>query len=331
MDNTNSSNSSQDSNDNKNTTDNDNSNNSNNSNNSSTQPVVYINETIDGVGIHVTNNQTSITDVNVITSSTFTTTNPEQHVPQIIENLNERVDEYDDTIISESATIVSEIRDYASKIKCEDFHGKGSIDDYALLFQAASKIATESRQMQLDIDIDGFNDFGKAADDLSDLFVNFTKKLQSINIINDTVFLRAVADALKKIYNLSEVFGRFKETILVTSEVKIPKSVHDTKDILVNVMEEVNCAMNYVNNFVNPDPNLVDGQLSSDDKNIISKAVVTIEHWQVLCDQGVSIAMTTNTDMQYLKQTNTDLKQKTSIIKNATSLLQIKLQQMGCI
>ena len=94
-------------------------------------------------------------------------------------------------------------------------------------------------------------------------------------------------------------------------------------------MDEVNCSLNYINNFINPDPNLVDAQLSDADKNIISKAVVTIEHWQVLCDQGVSIAMTTNTDMQYLKQTNTDLKQKTNILKNATSILQGKLQQLG--
>ena len=65
------------------------------------------------------------------------------------------------------------------------------------------------------------------------------------------------------------------------------------------------------------------------DKNIINKAVVTIEHWHVLCDQGVSIAMTTNTDMQFLTRTNTELKQKTTIIKNATSALQAKLQQMG--
>jgi len=115
--------------------------------------------------------------------------------------------------------------------------------------------------MQLDIDVDGFNDFGKAADDLSALFITFTKKLQSVNIIDDTAFLQAVLNALKKIYNLSEVFGKFKETILVTSEIKIPKTAHDTKDILVDVMDEVNCSLNYINNFVNPDANLVQTQI----------------------------------------------------------------------
>ena len=57
-------------------------------------------------------------------------------------------------------------------------------------------------------------------------------------------------------------------------------------------------------------------------KNIISKAVVTIEHWHVLCDQGVSIAMNTNTDMLYLTQINIQL-------KNASNILQTKLQQLG--
>jgi len=310
-----------------NTSNNSGTNTTNSQNNSTT---IYINETIDGVGFISTNNQTLIQDTSVTTTSTFTTTDQSNHVPQINENLNENVEyEYDDNIISATDNIVNEIRHYATQIKCEDFHGKGSIDDYAALFQAASQIANETRQMQLDIDVDGFNDFGQAADDLSLLFTNFTKKLQSINIIDDTAFLQAVLNALKKIYNLSEVFGRFKETILVTSEIKIPKTSHDTKDILVNVMDEVNCSLNYINNFVNPDENLVNAQLSDADKNIINKAVVTIEHWHVLCDQGVSIAMTTNTDMQFLTRTNTELKQKTTIIRNATSALQAKLQQMG--
>ena len=181
--------------------------------------------------------------------------------------------------------------------------------------------------MQLDIDIDGFNDFGKAADDLSALFINFTKRLQNINIINDTGFLRAVLESLKKIYNLSEVFGKFKSTILVTSEIKIPKTAHDTKNILVGVMDEVNCAMNYINNFVTPDAALVNAHLTSADKNIITKAVDTIDNWQTLCDQGISIALTNNTDMVYLKQTNQDLKQKTVAIKSMTDKLKLKLVQ----
>ncbi len=300
----------------------------NTTNSVNTQPTNLLDQTIVEPGLEINYTQQAIPDTSVTTNATFTSTDPDNHVPNINENLNETVEyNYDDNVITESDNLVNEIRDYANKIKCEDFHGKGTIDDYAALFQAASKIATDSKQMQLDIDIDGFNDFGKAADDLSELFINFTKRLQNINIINDTGFLRAVLDSLKKIYNLSEVFGKFKSTILVTSEIKIPKTAHDTKVILTGVMAEVNCAMNYVNNFVTPDANLVNAQLSDADKNIISKAVDTIDNWQTLCDQGVSIALTNNTDMVYLKQANSELKQKTVAIKSMTDKLKLKLTQ----
>ena len=117
-------------------------------------------------------------------------------------------------------------------------------------------------------------------------------------------------DALRKIFNLSEVFGKFKNTIIATSEIKVPNTAHETKQVMENVMDEVNCAMNYINYFVVPDPNLPNAQLSNEDKNIISKAVTTIENWQTLCDQGVSIALNNNSDINYLKQTNLELKQK---------------------
>lgn len=106
-----------------------------NSSNTTNDTTIYINETIEGVGFISTNNQTSIQDISVTTISTFTTTDQTNNVPQINENLNEEVEyEYDDNIISATDNIVNEIRHYATQIKCEDFHGKGSIDDYAALF-----------------------------------------------------------------------------------------------------------------------------------------------------------------------------------------------------
>jgi hypothetical protein len=302
-----------------------------NTTNTSTQTNtrVILNETIIDTGLVINNLQTATQDINVVTETNFNTTDPNA-VPQITENLRETVEyNYDDNVITESDNLVNEIRHYAQQIKCEDFHGKGTIDDYSELFKAASKIANDSKQMQLDIDIDGFDEFGKAADELSALFASFTKKLQNINIINDSIFLKGVLDALKKIYNLSEVFGRFKETILVTSEIKIPKTAHDTKDVLVDVMSEVNCAINYINHFVVPDPNLTQANLSASDKNIISKAVSTIDNWQTLCEQGVSIALQNSSDMQYLKNTNIELKQKTSVLKSVTSALKLKINSLN--
>jgi hypothetical protein len=229
---------------------------------------------------------------------------------------------YDDSSVT--GQLVAQIRTYADKIKCEDFHGKGNIDDYNSLFAAAAKIANESKQMQLDIDIDGFSDFGKAADDLSALFTSFTKRLQNVNIIDDSSFLSAVLSALIKISNLSDVFGRFKETILMTSTVNIPKSAHDTKLILQTVMGEVSCAMGYINNFVTRDSSLPNANLSDVDKNIINKAVSTIDNWNVLCEQGVSIALSSNPDIQYIKQANLNFKQKSGLLKTATDSLRAK-------
>lgn len=283
-----------------------------------------LNQTL-GDGTYVVTNQQGFTaNGNVVTNTTFDT----------IANATIDIDEDLQGVVSANYetnnVIVNQIRDYANKIKCEEFHQKGSIDDYNALFAAASKIANESKQMKLDIDIEGFNDFGQAADDLSALFTSFTKRLQTVNIINDTDFLTAVLNALIKIDNLSNVFGKFKDTILLTSTVRIPQSAHDTKVILEGVMGEVSCAMNYINHFVNPaeSNSLVNADLSAQDKNIINKAVETIDNWNILCEQGVSIALNNNTDIQYLKLANDNLKTKTNILRNATSTLRNKLNAM---
>jgi hypothetical protein len=89
--------------------------------------------------------------------------------------------------------------------------------------------------------------------------------------------------------------------------------------------------MNYISNFVTPDPNLIDAELSSADKNIIDKAVTTIENWQTLCEQGVSIALNNSTDMVYLKDTNRELRQKSIAIKSITNKLKLKLTQYNCV
>jgi len=249
----------------------------------------------------------------------------------ISENLLGLVQNYyeDENPNSQTNLVLQQIKTYAAQIECSDFKGKGTIDDYTQLFQAASHIANEANHMQMNVDLSGFSDFGQAADDLSKLFKSFIVKLQNVSIIDDLTFLQTIAAALQKIVNLSNVFGKFKETILITSEIKMPKSLYDTKIVISDVMDEVNCAMNYINNFVTHDDNLTNGKLSDSDKHIISKAVSTIDSWQDLCEQGVSIALVNNTDVQYLKKTNNELKQKTSIIQNATQKLKTKLASMN--
>ena len=293
--------------------------------------TLTLNQTINEKGDVITNQQ-GVTEVgNEKTETIFKPIDISNNMANINEDLLGVVTAgyNDETPNSEVSNLVNQITDLAGKIKCDSFHGKGSIDDYNGLFAAAAKIANESKQMQLDVDIDGFENFGSAADDLASLFVNFTKKLENVNIINDSVFLRAVASALTKIYNLSQVFGRFKETILATSTVKIPKSAHDTSVLLQGVIGEVSCAMNYISNFVNPDPTLTQAQLSTTDKGIIASAAATIDNWNVLCDQGVSIALSNSPDIQFIKSANTNLKNQTTLLQSATNALRAKIAALN--
>jgi hypothetical protein len=279
-----------------------------------------LDQTINGNGYIVVNQQGD-----GVTHTTFDTINP-TFDPQIDQNLVEQVVAYyDSEQQSDTKVVMDEIRLYASRIQCDDFHGKGTIDDYNQLFVAAAKIANESKQIKLDVDVEGFNEFSAAADELSSLFNSFIMKLENVSIINDLDFLRAISRALAKIWNLSEVFGKFKQTILATTRVQIPRSAHDTSILLGNVMGEINCAMQYINHFVSPTSNIpVGANLSAAELNVINQAVATIDNWNVLCDQGVSVAMSNNSDIQNILNINNNLKTKTSTLRNATTNLRAK-------
>jgi hypothetical protein len=279
-----------------------------------------LNQEIVGNGYVITNQQGD-----GVTHTTFDTTDPTLD-PQIDQNLVEQVVAYyDSEQQQETHNVMNEIRLYASRIQCEDFHGKGTIDDYNQLFVAAAKIANESKQIKLDVDIDGFNEFSQAADELAALFNSFIVKLENVSIINDLDFLRAISRALAKIWNLSEVFGKFKQTILATTKVQVPRSAHDTSILLGNVMSEINCAMKYINHFVAPTADIpVGANLSDIELNVINQAVATIDNWNTLCDQGVSIAMSNNPDIQNILSINNSLKSKTNTLKNATTNLKTK-------
>lgn len=284
------------------------------------------NVTIVGDGYTVVNKNGFAADNSFVIESTFTTTDSSNNEDvNINETLTEIVTTYDDeTNNSQSDIILQQIKTYASEINCSDFHGKGSIDDYAALFQAASKIANESKQMELDIDIEGFTEFGQAADDLSNLFESFITKLNNVNIITDITFLTTISTALGKIVNLSKVFGKFKETIISTTTIEVPKSVSDTKCVIQDVMNEVNCAMKYMNHFVSPTDDLPDANLSSTEQNIITQAINTIDTWNVLCEQGVTIAMANDDDIKYIVNTSSELKQTTQNLKSITNALKNK-------
>lgn len=286
-------------------------------------------DTITGNGYVVENTQTVDTSGNVDTHTTFTTTDPTSDI-QVNQDLSNNVTSYYNNLSNTQTTaLLDQIKDYATKIQCTDFQGKGTIEDYTVLFNAASRIANESKQMQLDIDVDGFNEFAAAADELSNLFNSFIIKLNSVNIIDDTAFLTAIVNALQKIWKLSETFGRFKQTILATSSIQLPQSSHDARVAIENVSNQLNCAIKYINYFVDgTTPAPPNSELSSTEQSIITNAITTIDNWNNLCEQGVSIAMATNPDIVFIKNASDKLKQNTSVLTNATSKLRAKFSQL---
>lgn len=283
-----------------------------------------------GTGFNVINQQGWSADGSNVTLTDFLMTDLSLDT-QITQHLGQVVTTYNDAIVDSSVNAVFlQIQGYAADIQCSDFHGKGSIDDYENLFLAASKIANESKQMQLDIDVEGFTEFGKAADDLSELFNGFIMKLKNVNIINDYNFLTSIAAALKKIVNLSNVFGRFKETILATTSVHIPKSAHDTAVLITGVMGEINCAMQYIGHFVDASSNNpVDCQLSETEQNVINQAVNTINSWNILCEQGISVSLQHDPAIQVISQVNRELIEKKNALVSATSALKTKLAKFN--
>ena len=294
-----------------------------------------LNQTVDMSGARIVNQQGVAADGSEVTKVNFQTTDLSGVDLTLTQNLVGVVQSfYDDgaDLTSPTALVLNEIKDYAAKIKCDDFKGKGTVEDYSELFNAASKIASDVKQIHLDVDVDGFNEFGAAADELSKLFKSFIVKLETVSIIDDLSFLRSISLALSKVWNLSEVFGKFKETILATATVQVPKSSHDAAILVNSVMSEVNCAMSYVNHFVNPQPgDPTSADLSDVERVIINKAVTTIDNWSLLCDQGVSIAMSNNPDIQSISTASSRLKLNASLMINSTSTLKSKLSRYNIL
>lgn len=288
------------------------------------------NSSVDSSGVLITNQTVTDASGNKISTTVLTTLDPSANL-QVSETLQNVISTYNDETHDLNKDILQQIKDYAGQIQCSKFHGNGTIDDYTELFTAASQIANESKQMQLNVDVEGFNEFAVAADQLSNLFTGFILKIQKVNIINDTLFLKSILDALKKIVNLSNTFGKFKEAIIATSLIQIPQSCHDTSVVLQDVMSEINCAMDCINYFVNPtEDDVPDGALlNNTERQVINTAVRTINQWNTLCESGVNIALSNNDDIKNITAINNTLKLKTSGLNNAISILSARFKSMN--
>ena len=256
---------------------------------------------------------------------------------QIVIDLSAVVQQYDDILDPSTNLLMQEISLYAGRINCSDFQGKGTVEDYTELFQVASDLAKHAKQTTLNINIDGFKEFGNAADELSALFQNYIVKIENMNVVNDTAFLSEILFYLKKIWNLSETFGKFKETIMGTSIIKIPKSLEDTRNIIDGVMSEVDCAMKYIECFVSPETadniSLCSSgsyQLNSDEKNQIADAVKTIQKWNYLYNDNIQIAISEDADVQFIESANAIIKSTTESLKNNTAILKGKIKIFSC-
>jgi len=86
-----------------------------------------------GPGYDITNQTGKSADGAVIIREIFTSsTDPSNNDVNINENLTEIVVTYTDASNNNQADVLlNQIKLYASEINCSDFHGKGTIDDYA--------------------------------------------------------------------------------------------------------------------------------------------------------------------------------------------------------
>jgi hypothetical protein len=102
--------------------------------------------------------------------------------------------------------------------------------------------------------------------------------------------------------------------------------------VIDGVMEEVNCAMKYIEHFVSPtDLSLSAAALSAEEKNIIAKSVETIDNWNTLCQYGVSIAMSNDVDVISIQHASEELKLSSASLRSASTRLRQKLAAFNII
>lgn len=278
-------------------------------------------------GFEIIRESAVLPDGTIIYQQVGFTVDPSSDI-QITQDLSAIIQIYNDETDPSLNAIMQEISQYAANINCINFQGKGSIDDYAELFTVASNLAREAKQTTLVIDISGFYEFGNAADELSKVFQQYIVKLENINVVNDMEFLKAITASLKKISHLADVFGKFKETILATSIVEIPKSLEDTRLILDGVMSEVDCAMKYVHHFICPENDIsmcAASSLSPEEKALIAAAISTIQDWDNKYSKNLQVVLSENADVKFIKEANKIIASTARDMKNATTIFKGKI------
>jgi len=223
---------------------------------------------------------------------------------------------YNDKTDPSLNNILEEIKTYIDNIKNANFQGKGTINDYITLFIAT---LNASKQNDFIMDISGFQHFGNVADELSVVFQEYISKLQNTNTINNLAFLTSLASSLQKINNLATIFLNFKQTILQTSIIEIPKSLEDTKTILQNLLPEINNAFLYIQHFIDPVTDISFATLSIQDQAQI------IQKWENTCVKDVNTILSVNTDISFIRQANLIMENTANLLKNSTVVFKGKI------
>jgi hypothetical protein len=179
----------------------------------------------------------------------------------------------------ESKKILCEIDGYIDNIRCEKIMGKGSIDDYKVLFQKVFEYSDElaSQKITLDMDMKKLDNFADSAEQLTENISNLTIKLKSIIAVNDIKFLNDFKDKVRKISKLYETIEEFQKTIIESSELYIPTTLEKVNNKLCKIIQEIDKSMIYLDNFTE----IVENKIVPNDASISN---ITRESVQKTCD-----------------------------------------------
>jgi hypothetical protein len=210
-------------------------------------------------------------------SSTTNITNTElvSENVQVYETEKTTINQYED---AETCAILNQINNYASKIDITDFQNKGRIEDYLSLIQNAQNIVNQNKTHNLNVDLTQYNSLGSVADELSELFNQLTINVQQQATIVDKDFLNGLLSTMQKLYNLSNVFGKFKQVMTTEVVLNVPKSLTNVEKTLQKVSTTLASASNYITYFADSssvtDQNIIsNSQLAPDDLNNIQESI----------------------------------------------------------
>jgi len=231
------------------------------------------------------------------------------------------VNQYED---SETLNILNQINDYASKIEILDFKNKGRIEDYLSLIQNAQNMVDQNKTHNVNTDLTQYNNLGVVADELSELFNQLTINIQQKTTIISKDFLNGLLSTMEKLYNLSNVFGKFKKVMTTELVVNVPKSLVNVENTLKKVSDTLTSASNYITYFadssnVTDKDTICNSQLSTNDFNNIQQSINILSTSQnnmnILIDKQLS-TITTNIN---------SLTNNISTLSNSLNKLKVKI------